>query len=279
MNNADYIIDLALKEDIGDGDHSSLSTIPQNKNGKAQLLVKENGILAGVEIAKKVFKKVDPNLVVNVKINDGTHIQKGDIVFDVEGSAISILSSERTVLNFMQRLSGIATSSYRVSSLLKGMHTKVLDTRKTTPGMREFEKYAVALGGCYNHRRGLWDMIMIKDNHVDYAGGITQAVKASKEYLKLKGKKLKIEVEVRNMTELKEAIKAGIDRVMLDNFTPENLHKAVKFVAGRIETEASGGINENNILEYAYSGVDYISMGSLTHQIKSLDLSLKAVNY
>ncbi len=279
MNNADYIIDLALKEDIGDGDHSSLSTIPQHKNGKAQLLVKENGILAGVEIAKKVFKKVDPNLVVNVKINDGTHIQKGDIVFDVEGSAISILSSERTVLNFMQRLSGIATSSYRVSSLLKGMHTKVLDTRKTTPGMREFEKYAVALGGCYNHRRGLWDMIMIKDNHVDYAGGITQAVKASKEYLKLKGKKLKIEVEVRNMTELKEAIKAGIDRVMLDNFTPENLHKAVKFVAGRIETEASGGINENNILEYAYSGVDYISMGSLTHQIKSLDLSLKAVNY
>jgi len=278
LQHLDSIINLALVEDLGNGDHTSLATIPIDKEGKAHLLVKEEGILAGVPVAVEIFQKIDSKLSVDIKINDGAHIKKGDIVFEVKGPVISILSAERTVLNFMQRLSGVATNAYRLSSLLKGMHTRILDTRKTTPGMRELEKYAVAIGGCENHRMGLWDMIMIKDNHIDYAGGIAKAIKAAKNYLETKKMNLKIEIEVRNMSELEEALETGnVDRVMLDNFSPDDLKKAVDFVNGRVETEASGGINETNIIEYASSGVDYISVGSLTHHVKSLDLSLKAI--
>ncbi len=274
----DEIIERALEEDLGDGDFTSLATIPENACGKAQLLIKEDGILAGVEIAKKIFQKVDKNIKFRILLKDGTKVKKGDIVFTVEGKSISILSAERLALNFMQRLSGIATATNKIVSQLKGLKTKVLDTRKTTPNLRLLEKEAVRIGGGENHRMGLYDMIMIKDNHVDFAGGIKQAINATKNYLKKNNKKLKIEIEVRNFDELNQVIECGeVDRIMLDNFSPEDLKKAINIINGRYETEASGGIGINNIRKYAESEVDFISVGALTHHIKSLDMSLKAI--
>jgi nicotinate-nucleotide pyrophosphorylase (carboxylating) len=273
----DQFIENALVEDIGDGDHSSLSTIPIDSKGKACLIVKSEGILAGVEIAKKVFSKVDSELIVKVFISDGSFVKTGDIAFTVEGSSISILSSERLVLNFMQRMSGIATETSKYVKAVEGFKAKILDTRKTTPNMRYFEKLAVKIGGGENHRFGLYDMIMIKDNHVDFSGGIENAISAAQRYLLKKNKKLKIEIEVRSFEELSKVISfGGVDRIMLDNFTPENMKKAVQIIEGKYETEASGGITLNNVRNYAETGVDYISIGALTHQIKSLDMSLKA---
>lgn len=274
----DQIIENAIKEDIGDGDHTSLSTIPKNVLGKAQLLIKEEGILAGVEIARKVFSKVDSEIKFTELIKDGTRVKKGDVVFIVEGKSISILTAERLSLNFMQRMSGIATKTNKIVELLKGLNTKVLDTRKTTPNLRELEKYSVKIGGGENHRIGLYDMIMIKDNHVDFAGGISNAIKATNSYLKENKKDLKIEIEVRNFEELIEVLEYGnVDRIMLDNFNVEDLKKAIEMIDGKYETEASGGITEDTIRAYAETGVDYISVGSLTHHIKSLDMSLIAV--
>jgi nicotinate-nucleotide pyrophosphorylase (carboxylating) len=273
----DQFIENALVEDIGDGDHSSLSTIPIDSKGKACLIVKSEGILAGVEIAKKVFSKVDSELIVKVFISDGSFVKTGDIAFTVEGSSISILSSERLVLNFMQRMSGIATETSKYVKAVEGFKAKILDTRKTTPNMRYFEKLAVKIGGGENHRFGLYDMIMIKDNHVDFSGGIENAISAAQRYLLKKNKKLKIEIEVRSFEELSKVISfGGVDRIMLDNFTPENMKKAVQIIEGKYETEASGGITLNNVRNYAETGVDFISIGALTHQIKSLDMSLKA---
>ena len=275
----DKIIEQALLEDIGDGDHTSLSTIPENATGLAQLMIKEDGILAGVEIAKQVFKKVDPNINFQIFIKDGSKIVKGDIVFKVNGKSISILTAERLALNFMQRMSGIATFTNKITKHIEGLSTKILDTRKTTPLLRELEKYAVRMGGGENHRMGLYDMVMIKDNHIDFAGGISQAINASTKYLKEKNKNLKIEIEVRDFDELQQVLDfGGIDRIMLDNFTPENLKKAIELIAGKYETEASGGITIDTIREYAETGVDYISVGALTHQIKSLDMSLLATD-
>lgn len=273
----DEIIKQALIEDVGDGDHTSLSTIPETAGGKAVLKIKQEGILAGVNIAEKVFKQVDANTEFSKKITDGTKINFGDIVFEVTGKAISILTAERLALNFMQRMSGIATYTAHLVSLIDGYNTKLLDTRKTTPLLRELEKYAVVQGGGYNHRMGLYDMVMIKDNHNDFAGGITKAIQATNKYLKENKKSLKIEIEVRNFQELAEVLKAGnVHRIMLDNFTPENLKKAVDIIDGKYETEASGGITEKTIRDYAATGVDFISVGALTHQIKSLDMSLLA---
>ncbi len=275
----DKIIEQALLEDIGDGDHTSLSTIPENAKGLAQLMIKENGILAGVEIAKQVFKKVDPNINFQIFIKDGSKIVKGDIVFKVNGKSISILTAERLALNFMQRMSGIATFTNKITKHIEGLSTKILDTRKTTPLLRELEKYAVRMGGGENHRMGLYDMVMIKDNHIDFAGGISQAINASTKYLKEKNKNLKIEIEVRDFDELQQVLDfGGIDRIMLDNFTPEELKKAIELIAGKYETEASGGITIDTIRKYAETGVDYISVGALTHQIKSLDMSLLATD-
>lgn len=270
-------IKLALEEDLGDGDHTSLSTIPANATGKARLVAKEDGIIAGLRIAKKVYKQVDENTSFTALMKDGDPIQKGDIIFTVEGKSISILSAERLALNYMQRMSGIATTTHEYMQLIKGTKTTLLDTRKTTPLMRLFEKEAVKLGGGDNHRMGLFDMIMIKDNHVDFAGGIVPAIKACKTYLKEKNKDLKIEIEVRDFNELKEVLDdGGIHRIMLDNFTPKELSKALQLINKKYETEASGGINKESIRSYAETGVDFISIGSLTHQIKSLDLSLQA---
>ncbi|MBU1019637.1 MAG: carboxylating nicotinate-nucleotide diphosphorylase [Firmicutes bacterium] len=275
----DQIISQALQEDVQDGDHTSLATIPAEAKGKARLLVKENGIIAGIRIAEKVFKQVDPEIEFKQFIEDGAEIKVGDIAFEVSGKSISILTAERLALNFMQRMSGIATTTNVYVKLLKGTKTIVLDTRKTTPNLRLLEKEAVVLGGGENHRMGLYDMIMIKDNHVDFAGGIKQAIEATQHYLQSKSKNLKIELEVRNFQELDEAINVGgIDRIMLDNFTPNSLKKAIKLIDGRFETEASGGITLDTIRSYAETGVDYISVGALTHHIKSLDLSLKAVS-
>lgn len=274
----DEIIIKSLEEDLGDGDHTSLSTIPADAMGKAQLLVKQEGIIAGIEIAKKVFKQVDPEIQIEVFKKDGDWVNKGDIVFTVEGKSISLLSSERLALNFLQRMSGIATQTQKILKLIEGTPTTILDTRKTTPLMRPIEKMAVKIGGGENHRMGLYDMVMIKDNHVDFAGGIVPAIKACREYLEAKNKDLKIELEVRNFEELQEALDYGhIDRIMLDNFSPSLLKKALKMIDKKYETEASGGINKHNIREYAETGVDYISVGALTHQIQSLDLSLKAI--
>lgn len=275
--NIEETVRLALQEDIGDGDHTTLSTIPATATGRAKLLVKETGVLAGVEVAKVVFQQVDPTLTVTQFMNDGDPIIIGDIVFTVEGSSRSILSAERLALNFMQRMSGIATETASIVKLLDGLNTKVLDTRKTTPLLRQFEKYAVLMGGGTNHRFGLYDMMMIKDNHVDFAGGIPQAIDAANRYLSKTGKALKIEIEVRNFEELKQVLSHGnVDRIMLDNFTPEALKKAVTLIDHRYETEASGGITKKSIRAFAESGVESISVGALTHQIKSLDLSLKA---
>jgi len=272
------IIKNALIEDIGDGDHSSLASIDKNASAKARLLVKEDGILAGIEIAKEVFNQVDPNLKLEILINDGASIKRGDIIFYVSGSAISILSAERTVLNFMQRMSGIATSTNKLVKLVEGTNCTILDTRKTTPGVRIIEKMAVRIGGGDNHRMGLYDMIMLKDNHIDYAGGIKNAIQKTQNYLNQTGKDLKIEIEARSINDVEQIIEVGgVYRIMLDNFTPELLSQAVKLINKRYETEASGNITHDNILEYAKTGVDFISSGALTHHIKSLDLSLKAV--
>nr|MBC7611657.1 carboxylating nicotinate-nucleotide diphosphorylase [Pseudopedobacter sp.] len=268
----------ALKEDLGDGDHTSLSTIPSNASGKAKLLVKEQGIIAGIQIALEIFKVVDENLKVEVLIKDGALVHVGDIVFYVSGNSRSILIAERLVLNTMQRMSGIATTTRKIVDLLSVTPTKVLDTRKTTPNLRFLEKQAVLIGGGVNHRFGLFDMILIKDNHVDYAGGIIKAIQAAKDYVKIHQKNIQIEIEVRNKKELEEVLNiGGVDRILLDNFKFEELRAAVNLIDGRFITEASGGITSENALEYAKCGVDYISMGALTHSIKSLDMSLKAV--
>ena len=278
MENINRLIELAIKEDIGEGDHTSLACIPAHEKGKAQLLVKQNGIIAGVEIAKQVFHKIDANLSLQQFIKDGTIVKEGDVVFTVEGSSQSILKAERLVLNFMQRMSGIATKTNHYTSLLKGLKTKVLDTRKTTPGLRAIEKMAVKIGGGENHRMGLYDMIMIKDNHIDYAGGIKEAIEAANSYLKQQQKNLKIEIEARNLEELNQILAIGnIDRIMLDNFSFDDLKTAVRLINGKYETEASGGITQETVRKYAECGVDYISVGALTHQINSLDLSLKAI--
>ena len=274
----DQFIINALQEDVGDGDHTSLATIPADTTGKAKLLVKDNGILAGIELAAEIFHVVDPKLKLNVLLKDGAKIKYGDIAFEVEGNAQSILKAERLVLNCMQHMSGIATVTGEIVDVLRGTNTKVLDTRKTTPGMRYLEKWAVRIGGGVNHRFGLYDMILIKDNHVDYAGGIRQAIESAQAYLKEKNKKLAIEIEVRNLDELDQVLQTGgVDRIMLDNFNFNDLRDAVDVIEGRYITEASGGITIDNIREYADCGVDYISVGALTHSVRSLDLSLKAV--
>lgn len=272
------LLDLAFAEDIGDGDHTTLCCIPSDTIGKAQLLIKEDGILAGVEIAKRIFHKFDPEMKVEVLLQDGTPVKKGDVAFYVTGKEQALLQTERTVLNIMQRMSGIATQTNRYAKSLEGLHTRVLDTRKTTPGLRMLEKMAVKIGGGVNHRIGLFDMILLKDNHVDFAGGIENAITRAKEYLKEKNKDLKIEIEVRNFEELEEVLKVGgVDRIMLDNFTPANTKEAVKRIAGRYETESSGGITFDTLRDYAECGVDFISVGALTHSVKGLDMSLKAV--
>ncbi|MDL2281559.1 carboxylating nicotinate-nucleotide diphosphorylase [Parabacteroides sp. OttesenSCG-928-G06] len=271
------LIKLAFAEDIGDGDHTTLSSIPATAMGRSRLIIKEDGVLAGVEIAKRIFHAFDPALKIEVFIEDGTEVKYGEIAFTVEGKVQSLLQTERLVLNVMQRMSGIATTTRRYVKALEGTKTRVLDTRKTTPGMRMLEKEAVKIGGGVNHRIGLFDMILLKDNHVDFAGGITQAITRAQEYLKEKGKDLKIEIEVRNFEELQEAMQVGgVDRIMLDNFNVENTRKAVEMVGGRYELESSGGITFDTLRQYAETGVDYISVGALTHSVKSLDMSLKA---
>jgi len=272
----DDLLTLAFAEDVGDGDHTTLSTIPENETGRQQLIVKEEGILAGVDVARKVFEKFDPELKMTVMIGDGAHVKPGDVAFVVEGKVRSLLQTERTMLNIMQRMSGIATTTARYQRELEGLKTKVLDTRKTTPGMRLLEKEAVKIGGGENHRIGLFDMILIKDNHVDFAGGIPQAVKAAKDYCHANGKELKIEVEVRNTEEIDQALEAGVDRIMLDNFTPQRTREAVERIGGRCEIESSGGITLDTLREYGECGVDYISVGALTHSVKGLDMSFKA---
>ncbi len=276
--NVDEIIIQALKEDLGDGDHTSQATIPCTAIGKAELLIKENGVIAGIDVAKKVFFQLDPSLKFIGLIDDGQKVRKGDIAFTIEGKSISILSGERLALNFLQRMSGIATTTNKMVAQLEGLSTKLLDTRKTTPNLRILEKYAVAVGGGVNHRSGLYDMILIKDNHVDFAGGIRQAIEAARKYLDEKALNLKIEIEVRDFNELKKVLEVGgIDRIMLDNFTIDGLRSAIKLIDRKYQTEASGGITSDTLRHYAETGVDFISVGALTHHIKSLDMSLKAV--
>ncbi len=273
----DELIDLAFAEDIGDGDHTTLCCIPDTAMGKSRLLIKEPGILAGVEIARKIFHRFDPDLKMTVYIEDGTAVKPGDVAFVVEGRVQSLLQTERLMLNVMQRMSGIATMTHRYVKKLEGLHTRILDTRKTTPGMRMLEKEAVKIGGGVNHRIGLFDMILLKDNHVDFAGGIENAISRCHDYLKAKGKDLKIEIEVRNLDELKEVMRVGgVDCIMLDNFSPELTREAVKIVGGKYEIESSGGITFDTIRDYAESGVDFVSVGALTHSVKGLDMSFKA---
>lgn len=273
----DRLIDLAFAEDIGDGDHTTLCCIPSDAMGKSKLLIKEEGILAGVEIAKEVFHRFDPEMKVEVFIGDGAHVKPGDIAMVVSGKVQSLLQTERLMLNIMQRMSGIATMTHKYVERLEGTGTRVLDTRKTTPGMRMLEKAAVKIGGGCNHRIGLFDMILLKDNHVDFAGGIENAITRCHEYLKAKGKDLKIEIEVRNFDELNQVLAiGGVDRIMLDNFTPADTKKAVELINHRFETESSGGITIDNLREYAECGVDFISVGALTHSVKGLDMSFKA---
>ena len=273
----DELIDLAFAEDIGDGDHTTLCCIPDTAMGKSRLLIKEPGILAGVEIARKIFHRFDPDLKMTVYIEDGTAVKPGDVAFVVEGRVQSLLQTERLMLNVMQRMSGIATMTHRYVKKLEGLHTRILDTRKTTPGMRMLEKEAVKIGGGVNHRIGLFVMILLKDNHVDFAGGIENAISRCHDYLKAKGKDLKIEIEVRNLDELKEVMRVGgVDRIMLDNFSPELTREAVKIVGGKYEIESSGGITFDTIRDYAESGVDFVSVGALTHSVKGLDMSFKA---
>lgn len=279
IDNFDQLIKLWFAEDIGDGDHTTLSCIPRDAQGKSQLIVKEDGVLAGVEIARKIFMAFDPELKMTTFINDGAEVKKGDVAFVVSGRIQSLLQTERLMLNVMQRMSGVATRTRHYVKMLEGTKTKVLDTRKTTPGLRLLEKEAVKIGGGVNHRIGLYDMILLKDNHVDFAGGIDKAILRAQEYLKEKGKNLKIEIEVRSFDELAQVMTVGgVDRIMLDNFSVENTRKAVEIIAGKYETESSGGITFETLRQYAECGVDYISVGALTHSVKSLDLSFKAVD-
>ena len=279
MNFADShvvkLIDLAIAEDIGDGDHSSLGAIPPNQKGRARLLVKDVGVICGIDLAAHIFNRLDSTLVFESFIEEGSIVNVGDIAFNISGNIHSILQAERLVLNFMQRMSGISTFTKRLVDVISGTNAQLLDTRKTTPGMRVFEKYAVSVGGGVNHRMGLYDMVMLKDNHNDYAGGITAGVNQTKSYLKSRNRQLKIEVETRNLEEVEEALSVGVDRIMFDNFSPDDMVKAVNLVNGRCETEASGGITESTIRNYAETGVDFISVGALTHSVRSLDLSLK----
>ncbi len=274
----DALIKLWFAEDIGDGDHTTLSCIPTDAIGKSQLIIKEEGILAGVEVAKRVFHLFDSDLKMTQFLHDGDRVKVGDIAFVVEGRIQSLLQTERLILNIMQRMSGIATRTAEYIKLLEGTHTRVLDTRKTTPGLRLLEKEAVKIGGGCNHRIGLYDMILLKDNHVDFAGGIDKAITRAKEYCETKGKNLKIEIEVRNFDEIRQVMAVGgVDRIMLDNFTPADTKKAVELIGGKYETESSGGITFDTLRQYAECGVDYISVGALTHSVKSLDMSFKAV--
>jgi nicotinate-nucleotide pyrophosphorylase (carboxylating) len=274
----DKLIDLAFAEDIGDGDHTTLSSIPAEAMGKNMLLIKEDGVLAGVDMAQRIFHRFDPSLQVEVLIEDGAEVKKGDIAMYVSGSVRSLLQTERLMLNVMQRMSGIATMTRRYAKQLEGTNTRVLDTRKTTPGMRIMEKEAVRIGGGTNHRIGLFDMILLKDNHVDFAGGIQKAIVRAQEYCKEKGKDLKIEIEVRSLDELQQVLDlGGVHRIMFDNFSPETTKKAVEMVAGRYETESSGGITFDTLRDYALCGVDFISVGALTHSVMGLDMSFKAV--
>ena len=273
----DRLIDLAFAEDIGDGDHTTLCCIPETAMGKSHLLIKEDGILAGVEVAKRVFARFDPEMKVEVLIGDGAHVRKGDIAMVVSGKVRSLLQTERLMLNIMQRMSGIATMTNKYVERLKGTNTHVLDTRKTTPGLRMLEKQAVKIGGGMNHRIGLFDMILLKDNHVDFAGGIANAINRCHEYLREKGLDLKIEIEVRNFDELRQAMECGgINRIMLDNFSVPDTAKAVKLINGKYEVESSGGITFDTLRDYAECGVDFISVGALTHSVKGLDMSFKA---
>ena len=276
--NLDRLIAQTLAEDLGDGDHSALACIPADAMGSAKLLVKEPGILAGVELAERIFKAVDPRFELEVFLKDGSSITYGEVAFVVRGPSQKLLSTERLVLNFMQRLSGVATQTNEYVKAIEGTKTKVLDTRKTTPGLRYLEKWAVTVGGGYNHRIGLFDMIMLKDNHNDFAGGIAQAIEKTQAYLKRTGRDLKIEVETRNLEEVHQVLSiGGIHRIMLDNFTTAQTREAVALIGGRYETESSGGITLESIRSYAECGVDYISVGAITHSVKSLDLSLKAL--
>lgn len=272
------LLELAFAEDIGDGDHTTLSTIPADARGKSKLLIKEKGILSGVDVAIQTLRKLDPGIEVEVFIHDGSEVKPGDIAFIASGSVRSLLIAERTLLNIMQRMSGVATMTRRYQDELKGLHTKVLDTRKTTPGMRLLEKKGVKDGGGENHRIGLFDMILIKDNHIDFAGGLEKAVERAVEYCRANGKDLKIEVEARNLDDVRQlAEMEGVDRIMFDNFTPELTREAVKIVDGRKETESSGGITIDNLRQYGEAGVDFISVGALTHSVKGLDMSFKAL--
>ena len=274
------IINQAIIEDVGNGDHSSLLSISDNEYGKAQLIIKENGIIAGVDIGVQVFKQIDKSIKIDVFIHDGAAVKKDDVVFRVEGKIRSILMSERLMLNIMQRMSGIATKTKYFCNLIAGTNAKLLDTRKTTPNMRILEKMAVRIGGGYNHRMGLYDMIMLKDNHIDYAGGIETALQKANNYIKNNNLDIKIEIETRSLSEVEKAISTGgFHRIMFDNFTTDNVRKGVEMVQNRYETEASGNINEHNIREYAQTGVDFISVGALTHSVKSLDMSLKAIEF
>ena len=273
--NLDELIQMALREDIGDGDHSTLACIPPDATGTAKMVAKQEGILCGAEIGERVFKLVDPTLKVTLLMHDGDSVKKGDLLMLVEGHSGSILTAERTALNYMQRLSGIATETHRMVLMLDGLRTRLLDTRKTTPNMRLMEKYAVACGGGTNHRIGLYDMVMLKDNHIDFAGGIEAALDRTHQYLKDKGKELRIEIEVRNLDELERVMQhGGVDRIMLDNFDVDTLREAVRRIDGKYETEASGGITDQTLRQYAETGVDFISVGALTHHIKSMDISL-----
>lgn len=273
----DELLNLAFAEDIGDGDHTTLSTIPADAIGRSKLIIKEEGILAGVKVAEKVLHKVDSSIKINILLEDGVHVKPGDIAFIAEGPVRSLLIAERTMLNIMQRMSGVATMTRKYQDELQGLHTRVLDTRKTTPGMRVLEKEAVKIGGGKNHRIGLFDMILIKDNHIDFAGGIEKAIERAKYYCKTNDKDLKIEVEVRSLEDVRKVLSAGgIDRIMFDNFSIEQTKEAVALVNGRIETESSGGITLENLRRYGETGVDYISVGALTHSVKGLDMSFKA---
>lgn len=273
----DRFIDDAIAEDIGPGDHSSNCSIPAKAEGKMYLLVKEEGIIAGIDVAKRVFEKVEPAIKMEILMQDGQAVKPGDIAFRLQGPERGLLRAERLTLNIMQRMSGIATRTHHIVKLIEGTSTKLLDTRKTTPNMRALEKYAVTVGGGYNHRMGLYDMIMLKDNHIDFAGGILKAIDKAQEYIQHNGLDIGIEVETRNLEELQQVIdKGGIQRVMFDNYSVEDTIKAVKMVDGKFETESSGGITESTIRSYAETGVDFISVGALTHSVKSLDLSLKA---
>ena len=278
FDNLDELIKLWFAEDIGDGDHTTLSSIPADAMGKQQLIIKEEGIVAGIEVAKRIFAAFDPELKMTQYLNDGDRVKPGDIAFVVEGRTQSLLQTERLMLNIMQRMSGVATRTAEYVKLVEGTKCRVLDTRKTTPGLRLLEKEAVCIGGGCNHRIGLFDMILLKDNHVDFAGGISNAIRRAQEYLKEKGKNLKIEIEVRSFAELQEALETGgIDRIMLDNFSPADTRRAVEIIGGRVEVESSGGITYDTLREYAECGVDVISVGALTHSVKSLDMSFKAV--